>query len=280
MTHVYSLTMPERTFRPLSAAVLLLAGLIVSLSFPSDGLALPSPAPQAKAFESSSPPFYASYENNTVLSITLAPRLLTLDMNEANSIASETGSFKPARYSFPNAAVPTSVFHDLKRIYSYDRRRDVPIVSSGGDWIVSEYFEAGRHTPQCRFHLLGKRVERQEQLDSRGNTVRIIAIGWTPDVTNADEVQITKPEAHGHPVWMRVFSISRTGNKSLIAVAWTREALSPKGLSDMEPREEDLVFGSPDGVEKWKTKAAFVRRFAIDLDASALRGVGSRHADN
>ncbi|WP_157694745.1 hypothetical protein [Caballeronia fortuita] len=72
-------------------------------------------------------------------------------MSVANSIKSETGEFKPARYSFPAARVPQTLLTHLTGIYGYERRRDVPIVSTGGDWVIAEYFRAGSHVPVSRF---------------------------------------------------------------------------------------------------------------------------------
>ncbi len=124
------------------------------------------------------PPYVANVAHGELISVAMPPRLLKLDMNDHNAVRSETGDYKPARYSFPAAHVPERTLHRLTDLYGYDRRRDVPIVSSGGDWVMAEYFLAGSHVPVARFQMLGKHVQRQEQLDRAGRTVRTIAIGW------------------------------------------------------------------------------------------------------
>jgi hypothetical protein len=228
--------------------------------------------PVIKTVESSRPPYVAKTVGNLLTSITLPPKLLRLDMNAENSIASETGDFKPARYSFPDTVVPQSVLGDLTRIYRYDRRRDVPIVSSGGDWVVAEYFMAGSHVPVSRFRLLGRQVQRQEVLDGAGRTIRIIAIGWARPSTE-DEDETTSMSALGeHPAWIRVFKVSPVGKKTLVALAWRRQGFPAAPATYDEPDDRLLMFGLPDGTVKWHTKAEFLKAQDIDLNAQRLLG--------
>ncbi|WP_176057182.1 hypothetical protein [Paraburkholderia sp. BCC1876] len=228
--------------------------------------------PALKTVESSRPPYVARIAGTALISIALPPMLLRLDMNAENSIASETGDFKPARYSFPDAAVPQSVLRDLTRIYSYDRRRDVPIVSSGGDWVIAEYFVAGSHVPMSRYRLLGKQVQRQEQLDRTGRTTRIIAIGWARSSTAEDDETADMSKLGEHPVWIRVFKVSPAGKKSLVALAWRRQGFTAAPAIYDEPDDKSLMFGLPDGTVKWHTKAEFLKAQDIDLNARRLSG--------
>ncbi|MFM0050948.1 hypothetical protein [Caballeronia grimmiae] len=225
-----------------------------------------------KTVESSHPPYVAKIAGGRLISIALQPRQLPLDMSAANSIKSETGDFKPARYSFPDAAVPQSVLSHMPAIYRYDRRRDVPIVSSGGDWVIAEYFRAGSHVPVSRFQLLGKQVQRQELLDGSGKAVEVIVVGWAPRTANDDE-QATDPSALGdHPAWIRVFKVTPSGKKTLVALASrnTRFSVAPDTYD--APRDDELVFGLPNGQSKWRTKAEFFEACRIDLDARSLAG--------
>ena len=236
------------------------------------GSALPRAEPSIKTVESSRPPYVARTAGDALISITLPPKLLGLDMNVENSIASETGDFKPARYSFPGTAVPQSVLHDLTRIYRYDRRRDVPIVSSGGDWVIAEYFAANSHVPASRFRLLGKQVQRQELLDRAGRTIRIITIGWARRSTAEDDETTNMSELGEHPAWIRVFKVSPAGKKTLVALAWRRKGFATVPETYDEPDEELLMFGLPDGTVKWRTKAEFLKAQDIDLNAAKLLG--------
>lgn len=127
--------------------------------------------------DSSTPAYSAQVDGTRLVKIAMPPKELKLDMNAANSIRSETGDFKPARYSFPAAVVPRTALTHLQSIYHYDRRRDVPIVSSGGDWVIAEHFAANSHIPTSRFRLLGVIVQRQEQLDSSGRIRKIVLVG-------------------------------------------------------------------------------------------------------
>jgi hypothetical protein len=201
------------------------------------------------------PPYTSSVVHGELVSIALPPPLLKLDMNASNAIRSETGDYKPARYSFPAAHVPERAPHRLTDLYRYDRRRDVPIVSSGGDWVIAEYYLAGSHIPVARFQMLGKHVQRQEQLDRAGRTVRTIAIGW-------------EDESGAHPTWIRVLD----ANHKLIAMAWRTRAFTQAPDENDVPDDSDLAFGIPDRAIKWHSKAAFVAAFDIDLDARGLSG--------
>lgn len=221
-------------------------------------------------------PYFATFTGKSLASITLPPTLLRRDMNAANAIASETGDFKPARYSFPDAAVPRSVLHDLTEIYHYDRRRDVPIVSSGGDWVIAEYFLSGSPIPVSRFRLLGKQVQRQELLNRTGRTIRIIAIGWARASTAEDDEATDMSALGEHPAWIRVFAVSPEGKKTLVALAWRRARFAVAPEEYDAPDERSLVFGLPDGTVKWSTQAAFLKAQDIDLDAGQL--AGHRHA--
>lgn len=227
--------------------------------------------PVIETIESSSPPWYARVAGDTLISITLSPTLLRLDMNAANSIKAEASDFKPARYFFPGVTVPRSVLHDLTRIYSYGRRRDVPIVSSGGDWVIAEYYMAGSHVPASRFRLLGKQVQRQEQLDRTGRPIKIVDIGWAP--RTAQDVDSVDPSTLGdHPAWIRVFSVSSSGKKTLVALAWRKKGFATAPDPDVMPDDKDLVFGLPDGTVKWHTKNDFLSANDIDLSARRLSG--------
>ena len=227
--------------------------------------------PVTETIESSSPPWFAKTTGGALISVTLPPKLLPLDMNAANSIKAEAGGFKPVRYSFPDATVPRSVLHNLTRVYTYARRRDVPIVSSGGDWVIAEYYRAGSHIPASRFQLLGNQVQRQEQLDRTGRITRIIAIGWAPR-TALDDDTIDTSKLGDCPAWIRVFTVSPSGKKTLTALAWRTKRFTSASAADIAPDDKDLVFGLPDGSVKWNTKKAFLTANDIDLDARGLSG--------
>jgi hypothetical protein len=237
-------------------------------------LGIPVTAVSAPEFvESSHPPFSARVDKDKLLSLTVEPRQLALDMNPENSIKSETNVFKPARYYLKNSNVPRSVLRNLKEIYRYNRRRDVPIVSTGGDWVVAEYFPANSHIPSVRFRLLGKKVQRQDQLDSAGKTTRIVLVGWAPRNSIDDEVQsgITS-EPGENPAWIRVLKVSATGKRTLVAVAWKAAGGVAPALMDEEPKDHDLQFGRPDGTVRWHSMDQFIKSLGIDLSAHSLSG--------
>lgn len=229
-------------------------------------------ASSVHTIESSHPPYFARVEGDTLISITLPPKELILDMSDENSVSSETGDFKPARYSFPNATVPRSTLTHLTGIYRYERRRDVPIVSSGGDWIIAEYFKANSHIPTSRFRLLGRQVQRQEQLDAKGRLTKVILVGWAPRQSAEDQEQTPDGAALGeHPAWIRVLKVRPDGKQALIALAW-RARGSTVPASSQEPDENDLIFGLPDGTVRWRSMTAFARSQGVDLRAMSLSG--------
>jgi len=226
----------------------------------------------SETVQSSNPPYFASVSGDALTAIALSPGLLKLDMNPVNAIRSETGDFKPARYSFPDARVPRSVLRRLSDIYRYDRRRDVPIVSSGGDWVIAEYFAANSHVPVARFRLLGRRVQCQEQLDRAGRTVKIVMVGWARSSDREDDEAPDLSALGEHPAWIRVFTVSRAGVRTLVALAWRRSRFTTAPQADDVPQDSELAFGAPGGVVKWHTKSELLKANHIDLDARSLSG--------
>jgi hypothetical protein len=254
----------------LRTSALRLAAVVIAFACSVTAHAV-SQTTDSRTIESSRPPYVASVARNRLLSISLLPTALRLDMNSANTIKSETGDFKPARYSFPHAHVPQSALSHLPAIYNYDRRRDAPIVSSGGDWVVAEYFRAGSHTPTTRFQLLGKQVQRQEQLDRAGNVTGVVVIGWARASAIDDETSDLSALGE-HPAWIRVFKVREGGKKRLVALAWRKARFAYAPDTYDEPKDDELVYGLPSGVMKWKTKAEFLRAERIDIDARSLAG--------
>ncbi|MDR5756136.1 hypothetical protein [Caballeronia sp. LZ035] len=241
-------------------------GVFLSLSAP-----LHATAP-GRWIESSDPPYVARVADGALLSIQLQPVRLKLDMNAHNSVRSETDDFKPARYSFPRAHVPQAVLHRLTDIYRYERRRDVPIVSSGGNWVIAEYFPAHSHIPVARFQLLGGRVQRQERLDRNGRTTQIVVIGWARVAAPADEEASDLTALGERPAWIRVFRVSPSGSRTLVAVARRKRSFTAPPHPDDVPHADDLTFGSAKGAPEWRSMAEFAAAQDIDLDAAALSG--------
>lgn len=260
---------PENLFRCLTVLKRLRVFAIIVTTLGVAAAANASP----ESVESSHPPFLARVDGNKLLSLVVEPRQLSLDMNRENSIRSETNDFKPARYYFSDATVPRSVLKNLKEVYRYNRRRDVPIVSSGGNWVIAEYFRANSHIPSVRFRLLGKRVQRQEQLDPAGKVTGIVLVGWAPRSSIEDDVQSGSPSAPGeHAAWIRVLKVSATGKKTLVAVAWKASGGAVPASMNDEPNERDLNFGRPDGTVLWHSMDEFVKSTGIDLNARSLSG--------
>ncbi|HDR9058194.1 TPA: hypothetical protein QDB02_006005 [Burkholderia vietnamiensis] len=233
--------------------------------------------PAEKVVESTHPMYYGKVDGDRLISLTIPPRELILDMNPVNSIKSEANDFKQARYYFPNADTPLSVVKNLERIYRFDRRRDVPIVSSSLDWVIAEYFKANSHVPICRFRLLGKSVERQEQLDFSGKVVKIILIGWAPRNSTEDEERVPDLSVLGeHPAWIRVLRVTPDGRKTLVAEAWKATDVPFDAPTDSEPKASDLYFGLPNGARRWRSIADFTKYNEIDLHAACLSGAKPR----
>ncbi|WP_156967194.1 hypothetical protein [Paraburkholderia ferrariae] len=240
---------------------------IISLGISNQASATP------EIIESSKPPYFAKIEGPRLVSLTIEPRQLALDMNAENSIRSETNDFKPARYYFPNSLVPRSILSHLSGVYGYARRRDVPIVSSGGDWVISEFFPANSHIPLARFRLLGGKVQRQEQLDSSGKVTKIVLVGWAPkgSVVDAEQRDNTAPLGE-HAAWIRVLNVSPTGKTTLVAMAWKASGAIGSTKMDDDPKESELYFGLPDGTRRWNSMDEFARSTGVDLRAEILSG--------
>jgi hypothetical protein len=254
----------------------LIAATIIAGYRPVGAVAASAVLHPAKTIQSEHPSYVAKVADGQLISIKMQPQTLKLDMNSANSIQSETGDFKPARYTFPETAAPQSVLTRLTDIYKYDRRRDVPIVSSGGDWVIAEYFRGGSHIPTTRFQLLGKQVQHQELLDAAGRTTKVVVVGWARASAAYDDETSDLSALGDHPAWIRVFKVTPGGKKQLAAIAWRKAPFSHTPDTYDEPKSNDLEYGSTVGVVKWRNQTDFIRAENIDLEARGLNGVPHR----
>jgi hypothetical protein len=119
-------------------------------------------APHTTLLEGTRPAYLARIrDDGSVASVTMQPATLPLDMNSGNSIKGETGDFKPVTYRFGARVLNRRSLSHIARVYSVQRARIVPIVSSGGDWVIAASFGAGSHTPTFRYEMLGAAVQSQ-----------------------------------------------------------------------------------------------------------------------
>jgi hypothetical protein len=76
-------------------------------------------------------------DDGSVKSISMSPTVLRLDMNSGNSIKAEAADFKPVTYWFRKKALKRQALAQIGSVYAVPRIRTVPIVSSGGGWVVA-----------------------------------------------------------------------------------------------------------------------------------------------
>jgi hypothetical protein len=247
--------------------VLLLTGLLASIQ-----TAGAAPAEHTTELEGRHSSFFALVrDDGSVKSVSLQPALLPLDIDSGNAIKGETGDFKPATYWFRKETLRAQQLNPITRIYAVARVRTVPIVSSGGDWVVAEYFAAGSHVPACRYTLLGESVLSQYVLDRHGKVVRIADVGWRTDTDVPERAALRVTPIGQHPTWIRVFDVNADGALRLMGTAWTLHA--PHAGSDAPPpRPEDLRFGNAEGRERWTTMRQFETALGLDLSAKRIAG--------
>jgi hypothetical protein len=223
--------------------------------------------PHTTLYESTRPAYVARIrDDGSVASITMQPSALPLDMNPDNSIKGETGDFKPVTYRFGAGVLNRRSLSRIDKVYSVERIRVVPIVSSGGDWVVAEFLAAGSRTPRFRYEMLGTTIKSQYVLDRQGRVIRIADIGWRTDT--ADPVR-SGLVSGTHPTWIRVFDVNKKGQPKLVAAAWTND-VRERGSDDASPALHDLKFGDANGKPMWADQQRFEAALGLDFTAKAV----------
>lgn len=249
------------------ARISLLKQLIVfgAMSMPCAGF-----ASRLSSIEGQQPTYWGSVrDDGFVASVTMRPTALPFDMNRGNSIKGETGEFKPVTYLFGERLLKRKALSSIEKIYSVARIRRVPIVSSGGDWVIAEFFGAGSHIPKYRYEMLGKTVQTQYVLDLRGRVIRLADIGWRTDVANPLRSGDIRVDASKHATWIRVFDVRGNGDLHLVATAWVVDT-GMREPDDAPPACDQLRFGNANGKSIWADQRRFESALGLDFTARAI----------
>lgn len=192
-----------------------------------------------------------------------------LDDNAANTVVDGLGHWNGSNYYFLNSTVSISILEKPDELYKYLRRR---ITNVDGRIRLVELFKPGEHVSQHRFYTFLGYVLRHEQLDDKGKIKRIITInnwrqprpGSKPDFDDRRLAKV-KRGLKLHQVYHRVYDIDKDGRPTLVALSWNRSVRNPlKATPLLQAR---LVFGTPDGKEKWKNRDEFDKAFDTSDDA-------------
>jgi hypothetical protein len=246
---------------------LLIAGMVFTALASSPPIQNAIAAPHTTLLESTRPAYLARIrDDGSVASVSMHPATLPLDMNTDNSIKGETGDFKPVTYRFGAGVLNRRSLSSISQLYSVQRVRFVPIVSSGGDWVIAESFGAGSHKPTFRYEMLGTAVRSQYILDGQGNVTRIADIGWQTDTADPARAGIV---VGAHATWIRVFDVNKKGRLKLVAAAWTN-ATGKRGADDPPPAQRELGFGDANGRPIWADQQRFEKALGLDFTARAV----------
>jgi hypothetical protein len=205
----------------------------------------------------------AEADSKNGVTLILGSNLGKLDDNAANTVVNSYGKWTGSSYTFTKPPVPLSVLENPDQIYQYDRRRQTYV-----DGVkLYEFFKANEHLSRHRYYMIDGDVVRHEQLDAKGKVSRVITIrdwrqsrpGPKPDVN--DKLLSTFHFALlTHQVFHRVYEVNAAGVPNLVALSWNRETrLNP--TKDVPIDFAHLVYGTPDGKERWKSEAEFERAF-------------------
>lgn len=193
----------------------------------------------------------------------------SLDNNAANMVVDVFGRWNGSNYAFPRPPTRISLLENPDELYKYDRRR---MTRLDGHTRLYELFKPNEHISRHRFYILEGYVLRHEQLDGKGKIKRIITIndwrqprpGPKPDFDDK-LLNTNAPRLIAHQVYHRVYDVGANGRPTLVALSWNRSLRNP--LKRTPLTMADLVFGTPDGKEKWKTREEFDKAFDTSEDA-------------
>lgn len=203
-----------------------------------------------------------------------------LDNNAANMVVDVFGRWNGSNYTFLKPPVRISLLENPDELYKYERRR---MTRLDGHIRLYELFKANEHISRHRFYILEGYVLRHEQLDAKGKIKRIITVndwrqprpGPNPDFDDR-LLKTSAPLLIAHQVYHRVYEIDANGRPTLVALSWNRSVRNP--LKRTPLTMADLVFGTPDGQEKWKTREEFDKAF--DTSEYALQIFPERPMDD
>ena len=196
-----------------------------------------------------------------------------LDNNAANTVLNSFGKMNVAAYFFTSPPTPLEVLEKPDLIYKYERRRQTFV--DGPGLKLYELFKPGEHRSRHRYYSEVGYIVRQEQFDATGRVTRVVTVdGWRqprpgprPDVNDkllTDKgIRIT-----GHQIYHRVYDFDAQGKPTLVAVSWNRKLRNP--LKKTSVLSADLVFGTPDGKERWKSREEFGKHFDFSPTAAQV----------
>lgn len=193
-----------------------------------------------------------------------------LDDNAANTVLNVFDSWSGASYFFTKPPVPLAVLENPDLIYQYERRRRTYV--DGQHITLFELFKPNEHISRHRYYTLDGLLLRHEQLDEKGRVTRIITIndyrqprpGPHPDVDDKQLSANAGITLTGHQIYHRVYELDAKGKYKLVAISWNRERYPLIGLIKFKKTSiefADIVYGTPNGKEKWKTRDAFEKAF-------------------
>ncbi|WP_431478981.1 hypothetical protein [Massilia eburnea] len=192
-----------------------------------------------------------------------------LDNNAANMVVDVFGRWNGSNYAFSKPPIAISLLENPDELYKYERRR---MTRLDGQTRLYELFRPNEHIARHRFYMLAGYVLRHEQLDEKGKIKRIITIDdWRqprpgPNPGFDDRLlKTTAPRLIAHQVYHRVYDVDANGRPTLVALSWNRSLRNP--LKSTPLSMADLVFGTPDGKEQWKTRDEFDKAFDTSEDA-------------
>ena len=196
-----------------------------------------------------------------------------LDDNAANTVLDSFGKVSASAYFVTQRPTPLEVLEKPELIYQHERRRQTYI--DGEQVKMFELFKPNEHRSRHRYYLEGGYVVRQEQLDANGRVTRVITVndwrqprpGPRPDVN--DKLLTDKGIRFvGHQIYHRVYALDAQGKPTLVAVSWNRKIRNP--LKGTSVNSADVVYGTPSGTERWKSREEFAKHFGFSPVAAQV----------
>jgi hypothetical protein len=208
--------------------------------------------------------------DNGVTQILAAYHIGEKDESDSYRYKLSDGSEGGSSYYFTRPPVPMAILDNPDKIYDYDRRRETAVTNV---IYLLEFFQAGRHRTRDRIYVGAGRTVRHEQYDEAGKLKRAINLGKFSrkdmDMGFYDENLLgagISLKLTGHELYYRVWDYDDKGKPKLVALGWN-DKFRP-GMREAVDFAE-IIYGTPDGKQKWKTEEEFFKAF--DFDPNAIR---------
>ncbi|SAK45617.1 hypothetical protein AWB77_00850 [Caballeronia fortuita] len=102
--------------------------------------------------------------------------------------------------------------------------------------------------------------------------MKVVVVGWARASADDSDESLGISPLDERPAWIRVFKVLPHAKPLLVALAWRKKRFASAPDTYDAPKDDELAYGLPNGVVKWRNMEEFAHAEGIDLEARSLSG--------